>query len=87
MKVIKIDNDTYAVTTDSKGNTYFLASEGSEEHATAFLQMRKAVAHIQAAQKLLEKIGASKASMTIGHHALDIVDTFDNRFGNSNWRA
>jgi hypothetical protein len=87
MKVIEINKGVFAVTTNSKGDTYFLASEGSEEHATNFLQVRKALAHIEAAEKLLKKIGAGKESMVIGHRALDLVDTFDSHFGNSNWRA
>jgi hypothetical protein len=87
MKVIKISTGIFAVTTNSKGDTYFLASEGTEDHAIRFLQIRKALAHIEAAEKLLKKIGVGKESMTIGHRALDLVDTFDSHYGNSNWRA
>lgn len=87
MKVIEISKDLFAVTVDRKPSKVYLESYGTKSHAVAFLQVQKAVAHIQAAQKLLKEVGASKDSMTIGHLALDLVDTFDNHIGSTDWRA
>jgi hypothetical protein len=87
MKVIEIENGMYAVTVDKKPSLIYRPSKGTKEHAENFLKVQKAMLHILAAQTLLKSIGCSMDSMSIGHAALDIVESFDDWHGSYDWRA